>query len=161
MGLLSAEDPADTPVAWAFVVVQFALLAAILVLPAGDAWVLAGWAETVARVLQLAGLAFLVAGLVGLGASLTPLPSPSPHSTLRTGGVYRLVRHPIYTGTLGLAAGLAMRSGSWAVVAASVALAALFSAKARWEEARLARRYPDYAAYARRVPRFVPGWPRR
>lgn len=161
MGLLSADDPADTPAAWAFVVVQFALLVAILVLPSGDAWVLPGWAVTVAKILQYVGLGFLVAGLVALGPSLTPLPSPTPHSTLRTGGVYRVVRHPIYTGILGLAAGSALRSGSWLVVATAVALAVLFSAKARWEETRLRRRYPDYAAYADRVPRFVPFWPWR
>lgn len=40
-----------------------------------------------------------------------------------------------------------------------VGLAVLFMAKARWEEARLRERYPGYADYARRTPRFVPGWP--
>jgi protein-S-isoprenylcysteine O-methyltransferase Ste14 len=34
-----------------------------------------------------------------------------------------------------------------------------FDRKARWEEAQLRERYPDYAEYASRTPRFVPGWP--
>ena len=31
-------------------------------------------------------------------------------------------------------------------------------AKARWEEARLAERFPDYPEYARRTGRFIPRW---
>ena len=44
---------------------------------------------------------------------------------------------------------------------ASVALIGWFVLKARWEEQHLARRYPDYADYAARTPRFVPFWPTR
>ena len=159
MGLLSADNPRDTLVAWLFVVVQFALLVVIVLLPAGDTWVSPAGLDLVARLLAYIGLAVLVIGLVNLGRSLTPLPSPVPHGELRTGGLYRLVRHPIYTGIMALAVGVTIRSGSPAVAAATVALIALFTAKARWEEARLRVRYPGYAAYAARVPRFVPLWP--
>ncbi len=142
--------------AWAFVAVQGALLVALALLPADDVWVLPGWAADVARMVQLLGVALLVVGLLGLGTSLTPLPTPAPGSTLRTGGPFRLVRHPIYTGIDLLALGLALRSGNpWSLVCA-LALVGWFMAKARWEEARLRRRYPDYGAYAARVGRFMP-----
>ena len=161
MGLLSADNPRDTVVAWLFVTVQFALLILIIVLPAGDAWTNPSWLVHTATALQWLGVAVLVVGLVNLGRSLTPLPSPVPYGELHTGGLYRLVRHPIYSGILALTIGVAIRSTSWAVVAATLALTGWFMAKARWEERRLLARYPGYDAYAARTPRFVPFWPTR
>ena len=157
--LLGGDSPRETAIAWLFVLVQLALLAVILLLPAGDAWVLPAWLSTVARLTGLVGLVVLVLGAVGLGRSLTALPTPVPHGDLRTGGLYRFVRHPIYTGVLALSYGAALPSGSWAVVAAALALTGWLAAKARWEEQQLRRRYPGYDAYAARTPRFVPGWP--
>lgn len=159
MGILSADNPRDTAVAWLFVLVQFALLILIAALPVGDAWHNPTWLVQGATALQWLGVAVLVIGLINLGRSLTPLPSPVPHGELRTGGLYRLVRHPIYSGILALTVGIAVRSTSWAVVAAALALTGWFMAKARWEERRLAARYPTYSAYASHTPRFVPFWP--
>ena len=161
MSILSAGNPRDTAVAWLFVAVQFVLLILIVVLPAGDAWTNPTWLVHAATALQWLGVAVLVVGLVNLGRSLTPLPSPVPHGELRTGGLYRLVRHPIYSGILALAVGVAIRSASWAVVASTLALTGWFMAKARWEERRLSARYPGYDAYAAHTPRFVPWWPTR
>lgn len=159
MGLLTADNPRDTAVAWGFVAGQFALLVAILALPDQQDWTTPGWAATGGRWLGLAGLAVLVIGLVGLGRSLTALPTPVPYGQLTTGGLYRLVRHPIYTGILALAVGSTIPSGSIPKVVTTLALAGWFSAKARWEEHHLRARYPGYAAYAERTPRFVPFWP--
>jgi protein-S-isoprenylcysteine O-methyltransferase Ste14 len=161
VSLLSADNPRDTVIAWVFVIVQFVLLVAILLLPSGDAWTAPTWLATVARWLQWIGAAVLVVGLVNLGRSLTPLPSPIAHGELRTGGLYRLVRHPIYSGIMALVIGTAIRSGSVAVAVATGALIAWFALKARWEESRLRLRYAGYDAYAARVPRFVPFWPAR
>ena len=160
MGLLSADSPRDTAIAWGFVVVQAALIVAIAVLPGGDDWVAPGWLAGAGRGAQVVGLAFLGLGLLGLGRSLTALPTPVDHGELRTGGVYRLVRHPIYTGILALGAGATVRSGSATMAVAVAALAGWFWLKARWEEGHLHARYPGYADYAARTPRFVPGWRR-
>ena len=161
MGLLSADNPRDTVIAWLFVTVQFALLGVILLLPAGDAWTTPSWLATAAQWLEWIGIAVLVVGVLNLGRSLTPLPSPVPHGELRTGGLYRLVRHPIYTGIIALTVGAAVRSENLAVVLATAALTGWFSLKARWEEDKLRTRYPGYADYASRTPRFVPFWPGR
>ena len=159
MSLLGADNPRDTVIAWLFVAVQFALLAVILLLPAGDAWVTPGWLATAAQWVQWLGVAVLVIGLVNLGRSLTPLPSPVPHGALRTGGLFRFVRHPIYSGIMALTIGAAIRSGSAAVAVATLALIGWFMAKARWDEDRLRVTYPGYADYERHTPRFVPFWP--
>ena len=159
MRFLVAETARDTVVAWLFVIVQFVLLVAILLLPSGDAWGVPQWLDLFARVLEWVGAVVLVLGLVNLGRSLTPLPSPVAHGELHTGGLFRLVRHPIYAGIMALAIGVAIRSASPWVALAAAALIGWFMLKARWEEARLAVRYPGYRAYAARTPRFVPFWP--
>jgi protein-S-isoprenylcysteine O-methyltransferase Ste14 len=159
VSVFAADTPRDTVVAWSFVVVQFVLLVLILLLPSGDLWTAPPWLDLLARVLEWVGAAVLVVALVNLGRSLTPLPSPVPHGELRTGGLFRLVRHPIYSGIMGLTIGVSIRSGSLGVVAATVGLVGWFMLKARWEEARLVVRYPGYAAYAAHTPRFVPFWP--
>lgn len=159
VSLLGGDTPRETAIAWCFVLVQFALLAAILLLPSGDAWVLPAWLAVAARWTGLGGMAMLILGAIGLGRSLTALPTPVPHGELRTGGLYRFVRHPIYTGVLALSYGAALPSGSVAVLAAAIALTGWLAVKARWEEQQLRRRYPAYAAYASHTPRFIPGWP--
>lgn len=159
MGLLTGENPRDTRIAWFFVIGQGILLVAIIVLPTGDAWSIPNWLDRTAFVAELIGAVALTVGIVNLDRSLTPLPTPVEHGELRTGGVYRWVRHPIYSGIDLLAIGVTIRSASWAVAAATLGLIVWFMAKARFEESRLRRRYPEYAAYAAKTPRFVPFWP--
>ena len=159
MGLLSADNPRDTTIAWGFVAGQFALLGVILFLPSGGQWTLPTWLATSARWLQWVGIGMLVVAAVNLGRSLTPLPSPVPHGELRTGGLYRLVRHPIYTAIMAWSVGTAIRSGNAATAFAAAALIAWFMLKARWEEKQLRERYPGYGEYAARTPRFVPFCP--
>lgn len=64
-----------------------------------------------------AGWVLVVSGVVGLGRSLTPFPKPSERSTLRVGGVYRVVRHPIYGGLILVALGWSLLSSPLALFA--------------------------------------------
>jgi protein-S-isoprenylcysteine O-methyltransferase Ste14 len=159
MGLFNAGTPRETAVSWAFVLVQLLLLGVIVLLPGGDAWTTPDWLDIVAQILELAGIAILLIGLVNLGRSVTALPHPVPHGELKTGGLYRLVRHPVYTGVMALAVGAALGSGSVPKALAAAALIGWFMLKARWEETRLRAAYPGYDDYATRTPRFVPLWP--
>lgn len=69
---------------------------------------------------------------------------------LVTLGPYRWVRHPVYLGEILAAAAVA----AWRFSAPNLALFAAFTAlqlgRARWEEEKLGRCFPEYAAYARR-----------
>ena len=107
--------------------------------------------------LILASIGAIAAAFVALGSSLTPYPRPRGDSSLVTRGIYRFIRHPIYSGLIGgsLGWGLAWLSPVGALYAGLVWL--FFDRKAAREEIWLAERYPEYAAYARRVRRFVPG----
>ncbi len=81
---------------------------------------------------------------------------------LITDGPYALVRHPIYTGLLGmlLATGLALSAPLVIVVAIAIYLAATYW-RTHMEERLLREAFPEeYAAYAVRVPALIPR-PRR
>lgn len=108
-------------------------------------------------ILVAVGLAMLVAGGLFLGPSLTPFPRPRADASLREDGVYRIVRHPMYGGTILVAAGWGIASSPLAL-AAGIALWIFLELKSRREEGWLLERYPSYEAYRRRTRwRFVPG----
>ena len=115
-----------------------------------------GFAVVLGLILALAGAIELVLGVLALGSSLTPLPRPRPGAEFRTGGPFRLVRHPIYGGLILVALGWSVAEAPLALVP-TAALAVLFDFKSRREEAWLEEAYPEWAAYAARTPhRFVP-----
>ena len=99
-----------------------------------------------------------IAALGMHGRKLTPLPEPNPALGLQRTGVYAVIRHPMYTGLLLSAFGLAILLQKPLAVAAAVALTAFFNLKAREEERRLMRCYPEYADYQRTTGRFLPRW---
>ncbi len=146
----------DRTIGWLFVGAQAALLVTLIALPSGDSFTVPDWLRTTADVAFVAGCAIAVAAAISLGRALTATPVPTDHATLRTGGLYRFARHPIYTGVIVIVVAVAVRSGSFIVVAVGAATLVFFGVKARWEERRLAARYPGYVDYAARTPRFVP-----
>lgn len=141
---------------WALVCLQFALIAALLLLPRRQDWPVPLFLEVIAWTAVVVGV--LGAGLaaLALGPSLTPTPQPRRDAQLRTDGPYRWVRHPIYGGLLVAASGWALRSGSWLTVGLAGVFVLFLSAKARWEEHLLTERFPEYPERFRDVPRFLP-----
>lgn len=146
----------DRLLGWGFVGVQAALLVALVLVPGGDTWPSSGVVEVIGLGLMVLGVVVMVTAATSLGRSLTPTPVPARDGELTTSGLYRFVRHPIYSGLLVLVIGLVVRTGSWTGVLLGVVTIGFFHVKAAWEEARLADRYPDYERYAARTPRFVP-----
>ncbi|NNF53758.1 MAG: isoprenylcysteine carboxylmethyltransferase family protein [Acidimicrobiales bacterium] len=142
---------------WAFVAMQVALLALVIFLPTGTDWERTPSVQAVGLFLNVAGLALLALGALGLGRSLTPTPVPVESGELKTTGLYSRMRHPIYSGVILLAIGIAGASGSILRVLATLALIGFFYLKARWEEDRLVKKFGrEYEAYAARVNRFLP-----
>ena len=141
---------------WAFVTAQVALIVALVMLPGRDDWPTPTWLRAVGNGLLIAGFGVIGIASLRLGSSLTPTPVPTAHGSLTTTGLYRYVRHPIYTGVLIIVFALTIRSGSLITLAVAVVTIGFFHVKARWEEQQLATRYPDYEAYAARTSRFFP-----
>jgi protein-S-isoprenylcysteine O-methyltransferase Ste14 len=142
------------------VLAQIILLAVIAAMPRRTHWPVPQFLCRAGYLGIAAGGCLAAAGAASLDRGLTALPLPNDRAELRTGGLYRWVRHPIYSGLLIGAAARAVTSGnSWALVTFG-ALAGLLTGKTRFEERHLGARFPGYAAYAARTPRFIPR-PRR
>ncbi len=117
-----------------------------------------GTAAWLGVILMAAGLALALAAGAVLGPNLTPGTEPLPQGQLVTGGVYRLVRHPIYLGLCTALGGYGLLRGGWWFAAIVFALSiGYFEGKARVEEGWLTRRMPGYDEYRKRVPRMLPG----
>lgn len=143
-------------VGWFLVAAQAVLLVTIIVLPHRDDWSTPRLVDLLGWVLITGGGIVAAIAATDLGSALTPTPEPKRDTQLRTDGLYRHVRHPIYSGVVLAVVGVVVRSGSVVALAIGTFTAGFFHAKARWEESRLAVRYPEYATYRSVTPRFVP-----
>lgn len=146
----------ETTVAWLFVGVQFLLLAIMVFFPKDVAWSVSPLMRNVASVFTFSAIALGILGAMYLGRGLTPSPLPNGGTDLVTKGPYRWIRHPIYSAVMLLSVGMTIRGGSIIVALAFIALIALFSVKARWEEGHLAETFPGYQQYMDRTGRFLP-----
>lgn len=97
-----------------------------------------------------------VSGVRSLGPSRTPNPTPKADAELVQQGIYRWLRHPLYSSVMLASLGWALLWQSVAALAASLVLCVFFDSKARLEERLLLARFPGYAAYRMRAWRFVP-----
>jgi protein-S-isoprenylcysteine O-methyltransferase Ste14 len=141
-----------------WVALQMVLLAVVVlvgVLTRGD------WPTSVRAALAVTGAVLIVAGalgaflaVTGLGPALTALPAPLAGHSLRTSGVYAVVRHPIYGALILLALGVALLTSPWTLVPVA-ALAIVLDLKRRVEEVFLTATYPEYGDYRRAVPRAL------
>jgi protein-S-isoprenylcysteine O-methyltransferase Ste14 len=110
--------------------------------------------HVVSLLLMIGGFAFMTFSAITLGRSISLLPEAR---RLVTGGPYSLVRHPLYAGEAVAVAGIAMQY----LMPWSFLLLGLQYAFQLWrivnEERVLRGAFPDYAAYAARTARLIPG----
>jgi protein-S-isoprenylcysteine O-methyltransferase Ste14 len=97
-----------------------------------------------------------IAGARALGKNLTPFPKPCPEASLVRSGIYRLIRHPLYTSVWLAAMGWALVWQSWPAGVVVFILILFLDAKARREERWLCEKFPEYADYAKTSWRFIP-----
>jgi protein-S-isoprenylcysteine O-methyltransferase Ste14 len=145
-------------VGYSWVLIQAFLLALYglaLAFGASASWGVWRW---LGALLALLGAWVGLAALRMHGRKLTPLPEPNPALGLQRTGVYAVIRHPMYTGLLLSAFGLAILLQKPLAIVGATALTAFFNLKAREEERRLQRNYPEYADYQRATGRFLPRW---
>lgn len=134
-------------------------------------WVVAGlefrfeWGQTVPLLLHFAGLLVMI---VGYGLFLWAMASNRFFSegvriqeerghAVATGGPYRIVRHPGYTGAILAQLSTPFLLGSVWALAPSLLLAALFVLRTALEDETLMNELPGYPVYAQRIRyRLVP-----
>ncbi len=81
---------------------------------------------------------------------------------LATTGPYRYIRNPLYAGTLIVALGIVIASRSiWLAIIFAIIFVLIYLPAIELEEQHLREIFPEYAAYAARIRRFLPlaKWP--
>lgn len=113
-----------------------------------------------AAVLAAAGLLILAVALRELGSSLR-VGLPAEETVLKTSGIYRFSRHPIYLAMFILCIAAVLYCPHPAVIAAAIVAAAIHHLIALGEERFLERRFGRaWTEHKARVPRYL-GIPRR
>jgi protein-S-isoprenylcysteine O-methyltransferase Ste14 len=118
-----------------------------------------GWFARPTLVSLLAGLPLAAAGLALRAWAAGHL---LKNQTLTTSGPYAWVRNPLYLGTLFAVAGCLVAAAQ--PLLAVITLAAfllIYTPVVEQEEQHLRTLFPDYEAYAQRVPQFLPRPPRQ
>ncbi len=139
-----------------FVAIQFFLFIVYL-------FDIKSWSFTIKLGFQYLGLTILgtgilisVVSLLQLNKNVSTFPSPKSNTQLIQNGLYRYVRHPIYTGILLITFGFALYAGSLFKFLICIGLFIVFYYKSSYEEQRLAIVFPNYDTYKKYAGRFFP-----
>jgi protein-S-isoprenylcysteine O-methyltransferase Ste14 len=137
---------------------QFALIALLIFVPNSglNTGVFSTFLVAVSLTSMFLGFVILAFSALALGKSLTAHPMPSKNAELVTDGLYKFVKHPIYSGLILLAFGLTIAGGFFPHTLFFIALLLLLNYKASFEEKLLTATYPGYAEYSRKTGRFIP-----
>lgn len=134
----------------ALVIGQFGSIAVLLF---GGGWQLPWWAWLIFAL----GLLVFAWAVVSLGGNnFTILPDPRSANTLSQRGIYRWLRHPMYTAVLLCGLAVSFGAPSPARWTALVVCAVVLVIKVHHEEALLTARYPDYPQRMKGVARLCP-----
>ncbi len=113
--------------------------------------------------LDLFGIFFILVGIYGvlvssfsIRSSLSVFPDPRKGAVLAQGGLYRYVRHPIYSSVLIFCFGVVLIDNSYFKLGLFILLYILFYYKSRYEEELLNKKFKNYQQYASKTPRFIP-----
>lgn len=108
--------------------------------------------------LTLFGVMFTVWARICLGRNWSSVAAVKSNHELVTGGPYRWVRHPIYSGLILAFVGTAVAIGQWRGVLAVVLSLVAIAQRIAVEERFMQREFgAAYNAYAKRVHALVPG----
>jgi protein-S-isoprenylcysteine O-methyltransferase Ste14 len=111
----------------------------------------------VGLVIYTVGLTVAIVGRVQLGknwANLEDFQVLNNQQLVRS-GIYRHIRHPIYSGDVLLLLGLELSLNSWLVLMV-IPLAIVVYKQVQAEEKLLINTFPDYSEYQRQTKKFIP-----
>ena len=104
-----------------------------------------------------AGILILLVAIGTIRETAQVAPEPKPGSQLVSRGIYKYLRHPIYTGIVFTVVGLCLKKPTWPMAAMSLVVIAFLMVKVRYEERLLTAVYPDYPEYRKRTWGLLPG----
>lgn len=144
---------------WLWVLGQLILMTGIAVAPLAVRGEPRPVTTGLAIALGLVSASLGLSATLALGRSTTPSPVPRAGSQLVCRGVYRYLRHPMYSCVWLGAAAWALYWQSGLAGVGLIVFGGFLEAKSRLEERLLRQRFPDYAEYAQHTGRFLPRLP--
>ena len=139
-----------------FVGLQFLLFLLYFITPFPSEWQLSAWLRLPALILSLVGILLSAIAILQLRKNLSPFPSPVSSGTLVESGIFKKIRHPIYSGLIIFFSSYAIYEESPAKLLLSFILVILFYFKSIYEEKLLMKKFPAYCSYKRTSYRFFP-----
>ena len=88
--------------------------------------------------------------------SFSPTPYPLKTNLLSQKGLYRHIRHPMYTGLITVGAALLVSRFRLETFVVFAAFVIILNAKADLEEELLAKKHKEYQAYIQKTKKFIP-----
>lgn len=104
----------------------------------------------------LFGFLIIAIAVLQLNTSLSPFPSPKTDTKLVKNGLFKLIRHPTYTGILISIFSISFWLGSGYRLLVSLSILILFYFKSKYEEEKLAEQFTEYKTYQSITGRFLP-----
>jgi protein-S-isoprenylcysteine O-methyltransferase Ste14 len=142
------------------VIIQFILFAVIggtaILVPmerSAGQWIVGGICILLGLIVGF--IAIIEHGRINRGGP-SALPTPNQNADLITSGLYKYIRHPIYTGVLLLAFGITIWHGHGLIITSTLFLIGLLTYKSLYEEDLLIEQYPAYVDYREHTGRFFP-----
>lgn len=139
-----------------FVSLQLLLFILFFLLPSQQGWQFPSWVKVAFLVIAIMGLLIAILALLQLRGNLSPFPRPVSEGTLIQTGLYKRIRHPVYTGLLLFFFGYAIWELSLFKLFIASLLLLLFYFKSSYEEKLLVEKFPEYREYKKRSYRFFP-----
>jgi len=116
----------------------------------------AAYGKPMGLIIGISGCIILVLSLLQLNTNLSPFPSPKKTGSLVQFGLYRYMRHPIYSGIILMGLGFGFYYHSLWKLLITIALIVFFYFKSRYEERLLIQKFPEYTKYKKNTGRFFP-----
>lgn len=142
-----------------YVFFQALLMGSVLLVPAIDPfrWRPAWASQILGSLFLVIGFGLIIPSFKALGRATTPNPEPKAGAGLVTSGVYRYVRHPMYTALLTGMLGWAISMRSPFALLAFANFAIFIHSKANLEESLLEEKFGDsYRQYRQQTGKFLP-----
>ncbi len=102
------------------------------------------------------GFVLIIMSFFLLNKNLSPFPTPKENGVLIKHGIYKYIRHPIYTGLLCIVFGYAICTNSAYKCIVAFFIFILLYKKSFYEEKKLLSKFKTYALYKNKTGRFLP-----
>jgi protein-S-isoprenylcysteine O-methyltransferase Ste14 len=144
---------------WIYAVIQFLLIAAMLYACLAEAnFILPAvyLQNGIGILIALLGLIMFILSFISFGQVVTPNPVPLEKYTLKTSGMYKHIRHPIYSSVLIMWLGVVIYFSSVSALLLWFIGVVFITFKIRFEESLLRQKFSDYNSYSEKTKKLIP-----